>query len=321
MTRISFAQHTHLRWRSFLRSNAHCKAKSSLVCATRRQQSIAAHANHFAVLTKCSLAAVMASQPINPRTNSPYRPDHLPPPTVVPLRHCSHNKDNAPIDENDCLLSLFSPSPDSKKNKEHYILATADPQSPEKVVASTQGDMKKKKRAEMDAVDAVRKSRALRAHTRAIPGVPIVYVKRSVMVLEPMSVQSEGVRDGFEQGKFRIGLDDESSLGKRKRDGEGGGEGEPKKKKKNKVKGPNPLSVKKPKKREPGAQGKKQEQKLQKSKESEGDDAPEQKEGESSAPKPKRRRRHHSKREGGSDGDGDGGEPSNDGPADSMNVE
>ncbi|ODM15270.1 hypothetical protein SI65_09211 [Aspergillus cristatus] len=279
------------------------------------------------LLTKCSLAAVMASQPINPRTNAPYRPDHLPPPTVVPLRHCSHNEDDTPIDENDCLLSLFSPSPDSnsKKNKEHYILATADPQSPEKVVASTQGDHKKKKRAEMDAVEAVRKSRALRAQTRAIPGVPIVYVKRSVMVLEPMSVQSEGVRDGFEQGKFRVGLGEESSLGKRKRDGEGGGEGEAKKKKNKKVKGPNPLSVKKPKKREqPAAQGKKHEQKpVQKPKESEGGDAPEQKEGDSSAPKPKRRRRHHSKKEGGGDGGdgGDGAEPSNDGPADSMDVE
>lgn len=264
----------------------------------------------------------MASQPINPRTNAPYRPDHLPPPTVVPLRHCSHNEDDTPIDENDCLLSLFSPSPDSnsKKNKEHYILATADPQSPEKVVASTQGDHKKKKRAETDAVEAVRKSRALRDQTRAIPGVPIVYVKRSVMVLEPMSVQSEGVRDGFEQSKFRVGLGEEPSLGKRKRDGEGGGEGEAKKKKK-KVKGPNPLSVKKPKRREqPAAQGKKHEQKP---KESEGGDAPEQKQGDSSAPKPKRRRRHHSKKEGGGDGGdgGDGAEPSNTGPADPMDVE
>src|SRR5699024_11198772 len=92
------------------------------------------------VLTKCSLAAIMASQPINPKTNNPYRPMHLPPPTTLPLRHCSHNEDSTPIDESSCLLSLVSPNPELKRNKEHYILATADPPSPEKVAASSTGD-------------------------------------------------------------------------------------------------------------------------------------------------------------------------------------
>ncbi|KAK5678380.1 hypothetical protein LTS12_029410, partial [Elasticomyces elasticus] len=215
------------------------------------------------LLTKCSLAAIMASQPINPKTNQPYRPTHLPPPTTVPLRHCSHNADSTPIDETECLLSLFAPSSDStsKKNKEHYILATAEPPSPEKVAASVKGDHKTRRRAETEAKETVKRAKALRNHTRAIPGVPIVYVKRSVMVLEPLSTQSEGVRDGFEKGKFRAGLDD-SSLGKRKRDGADGGAAsapakdagadaeKPKKKRKDKTtKGPNPLSVRKPKKR------------------------------------------------------------------------
>lgn len=245
----------------------------------------------------------MANQPINPKTNQPYRPTHLPPPTTVPLRHCSHNADSTPIDETDCLLSLFGPSSDtaSKKNKEHYILATAEPPSPEKVAAGVKGDGKTRRRAETEAQEAVQRAKTLRNHARAIPGVPIVYVKRSVMVLEPLSTQSEDVRDGFEKGKFRAGLND-SSLGKRKRDGAeapagagtgGAGEAEKtKKKRKDKTaKGPNPLSVKKPKKREQPAPatGKKESRKETPAQ----DEGPEKKDSETSVSKPKRRRRHH----------------------------
>lgn len=288
--------------------------------------------NTYIVLTKCSLAAIMASQPINPKTNAPYRPTHLPPPTTLPLRHCSHNEDSSPIDEIECLLSLFSPSAESKKNKEHYILATADPADPEKVAAKTTGDGKAKRRAELDAEEAVRRARALRSSARDIPGVPIVYVKRSVMVLEPMSRPSEGVRDGYEQGKFRVGLDADSALGKRKRgeneNADGGAEKKDgKKKKSGKARGPNPLSMKKPKKREDqnAASEKKKPVRKDEGPKDAGNaetagDVPEAKEGDSNTPKPKRRRRHNkAKGEGGDDA---GGEPSNGAettaPTDSM---
>lgn len=188
----------------------------------------------------------MKTQPINPKTNQPYRPHHLPPPTTLPLRHCSHNEDSEPIDEIECLLSLLSPSAEAKKNKEHYILATADPL----IKKNDKNDQQRKRKRddEREEERALRRSRSLRVHARSIPGVPIIYVKRSVMVLEPMSTPSEAVRDGVEKDKFRAGLDVEPSLGKRKREGEGEGE----KKKKpgfKKAKGPNPLSVKKPKRR------------------------------------------------------------------------
>lgn len=284
--------------------------------------------NTCIVLTKCSLAAIMASQPINPKTNAPYRPTHLPPPTTLPLRHCSHNEDSTPIDEVECLLSLFSPSADSKKNKEHYILATADPADPEKVAAKTTGDNKAKRRAELDAQEAVHRARNLRSRARDIPGVPIVYVKRSVMVLEPMSRPSEGVRDGYEQGKFRVGLDADSTLGKRKRGDNADGDAEKKdskKKKSGKAKGPNPLSMKKPKKREdPNAAPKKEMRKDEGPKDAGNSEtaggAPEPKEGDSNASRPKRRRRHNrAKGEGGGDA---AGEPSNGAetaaPTDSM---
>lgn len=241
----------------------------------------------------------MKAQPINPKTNQPYRPHHLPPPTTLPLRHCSHNEDSEPIDEIECLLSLLSPSADAKKNKEHYILATADPL----IKKNDKNDQQRKRKRddEREEERALRQSRTLRVHARSIPGVPIIYVKRSVMVLEPMSTPSETVRDGVEKDKFRAGLDVEPSLGKRKREGEGEGE----KKKKpglKKAKGPNPLSVKKPKKRaaESGSgttpkKGKSQPDTGEEATQGSGTaDVPENVDGEEAGTaKTKRRRRHH----------------------------
>lgn len=233
----------------------------------------------------------MASQPINPKTQSPFRPTHLPPPTELPLRHCSHNEDSTPIDESACLLSLFSPSPDSKKNREHYILATADPPSPEKVAASAASESRKRKRElEEDAEEAMRKAKALRVAARAVPGVPVVYVKRSVMVLEPMSEPSVDVREGVERGKFRAGIEEKGGLGKRKRDNEDG-------KRKGgvkKAKGPNPLSMKKPKSRDPGTPRREKQSTITGGKEQDDDgDRPDREREAESAPKPKRKRRHN----------------------------
>lgn len=249
----------------------------------------------------------MASQPINPRTNAPYRPIHLPPPTTLPLRHCSHNEDSTPIDETSCLLSLLSPNPGSKKNKEHYVLATADPPAPEKVAAST-ADAKKRKRGVDEAEDAMRRAKALRISARAVPGVPIIYVKRSVMILEPMSTPSEDVREDVERGKFRAGLDGDTSLGKRKRsDEEGKKKGGVKK-----AKGPNPLSAKKPKKRanEGDASGPSKRENKERGviEAKEVADGPEKSQDGDAAPKPKRKRRHHkgAKRDGDDDGAGQG---------------
>ena len=106
----------------------------------------------------------------------------------------------------------------------------------------------------------------VRRWCRRVRGTPLVYVKRSVMVMEPMAEASVRVREGEERGKMKMGLRGkvrgEGALGKRKRgaeEEEGGGEGRvdrgvegkeekaPKKRRKG-PKGPNPLSVMKPKK-------------------------------------------------------------------------
>lgn len=235
----------------------------------------------------------MKAQPINPKTSQPYRPHHLPPPTTLPLRHCSHNVDSEPIEETECLLSLLSPHADAKKNKEHYILATADPL----IKKNDKNDQhrKRKRDDEREEERAIRRSRTLRAHARSIPGVPIIYVKRSVMVLEPMSTPSETVRDGVEKDKFRVGLNAGAALGKGA--SEGGGEGEKKKPGFKKVKGPNPLSIKKPKKRA----GESTTPKKAKVSADTGEDneqggtadADEGRNEETGAIKTKRRRRHH----------------------------
>ncbi|KAG5302995.1 rRNA processing protein [Histoplasma capsulatum G186AR] len=197
-------------------------------------------------ITKCSLAAVMASSSTQQQQQSKFvpntRPPQLPPPTTLPLRYCSHNEDSKTIDEVDCLLSLLSPNPELKKNKEHYILATADPEP-------TNTHTQKWKSIAATAPEPP--TNYLRKGARQIPGVPIIYVKRSVMVLEPLSNSSEGVREGVERGKLKTGIT-KTMAGKRKRDDADEGEGKDtstgtKEKKPKRAKGPNPLSVKKPK--------------------------------------------------------------------------
>lgn len=83
----------------------------------------------------------------------------------------------------------------------------------------------------------------LRQKFRQIPGVPLIYLNRSVIIMEPMSKATQTMRSDIEQSKLVRGLNDahtdEPETGPRK----------PKK-----VKGPNPLSVKK-RQREPEQDG------------------------------------------------------------------
>ncbi|KAL2218640.1 putative rRNA processing protein [Thermoascus aurantiacus ATCC 26904] len=262
------------------------------------------------MITKCSLAAIMSSQPTDSKTKNPVRPAFLPPPTTLPLRHCSHNAESTPIDEVECLLSLLCPNKETMRNKEHYILATADPPASDIGTAaldpndpstkfSSRDKDKKKKRHDRAMQEAIQRAMALRQGARAIPGVPIIYVKRSVMILEPMSAPSESVRNGVEKSKFKAGLVDvENAVAgiKRKREDEEGGE---KKKVRGlkKAKGPNPLSVKKPKKRvkeDPAMQGKKQKMERLK-REREAAEANKNSNEGGEAPAPKKRKRRHKK--------------------------
>lgn len=247
----------------------------------------------------------MAAQPINPRTNNPFRPYHLPAPTVLPLRHCSHNDSDTPIDEVECLLSLLCPNTETMRNKEHYTLATAEPVALSHDELDSP-DAKKRKRAQSAMEERTQKASALRSGARAVPGVPIIYVKRSVMVLEPLSVSSDRVRMGVEKSKFKSGveaaLDVVSGL-KRKREDEDDDDDEQQSVSKNrglkKAKAPNPLSMKKPKSR--GKQRPEDQGERRKSKSKQNEDAGNADTADGDAvfsAKQKRKRRHKSAKNG-----------------------
>lgn len=201
-------------------------------------------------ITKCTLASILQTTDLH--TNK--RPDFLPPPTEVPLRHCSHaeleGKEEEVLPEDECLLDLLSggvTGNQQPKNKEHFVLATADPLP---VKETKKGQFGKTRHIAYPPTGD-----GIRAHTREIPGVPIIYVKRSVMILEELSGASLGVRRREEKDKFKDGLiGTESRKRKRdeeederhnddKKDGEEADAAAPKKKKTKKVRGPNPLSV------------------------------------------------------------------------------
>ena len=148
-------------------------------------------------------------------------------------RRCNHHVLDEPLSTLECFNSVIDPKK-SGTNKNRYVVASQD--------------------------EDVRK------FCRGIKGVPLVFVKRSVMVMEPMAVGSVNAREGVEREKFRSGLKTRGTalVGKRKRDEDIGNataaewqgaeqvtendERAGKKKKVKGPKGPNPLSVKKPKK-------------------------------------------------------------------------
>lgn len=153
-------------------------------------------------------------------------------------RRCNHHTLEKPLVTLECLASVIDPK-QSSTNKNRYVIASQDEE--------------------------------VRKYCRGVKGVPLVYVKRSVMVMEPMAESSVNVKEGINRGKFRMGLRGQADENKRKRktdadpnhgDGdvaeksgtpgdEDGEVGRPIKKKRIRgPKGPNPLSVKKPRKRE-----------------------------------------------------------------------
>ncbi|KAH0528068.1 hypothetical protein TsFJ059_002977 [Trichoderma semiorbis] len=156
-------------------------------------------------------------------------------------RRCGHhpNEYPKPLETMECMRSVVDPK-STGENKHRYVVAS-------------------------QSVD-------VRRMLRGIRGVPLIYIKRSVMILEPMADQSVQIREREEKRKFRAEL--KNTLGKRKREEKeerNGGEGEgdddgsesddddvkrestsEKKRKKNRgPKGVNPLAMKKKKPQQP----------------------------------------------------------------------
>lgn len=150
-------------------------------------------------------------------------------------RRCGHHELEEPLSALECIESVVDPK-GSGTNRHRYVVASNELE--------------------------------VRQAMREIAGVPLIYMNRSVMILEPIAGKTEEVREREEKGKIRAGLkarrgadpNGPSAGEKRKREddvesvdasaqGEDAAALQPKKKKKAKgPKGPNPLSVKKAKK-------------------------------------------------------------------------
>jgi len=128
---------------------------------------------------------------------------------------------------------------------------------------------------------------------RGVLGVPLVYISRSVMIMEPMAGKTVENREREERGKFRDGLKRGSGALKRKReDGEELGEGLKKKKVVKGPKGPNPLAVMKSKKKGEGEGVSSGLSKESKKDEAGGDSILTEAEGAEASAKRKRKRKH-----------------------------
>ncbi|KAK7932089.1 rRNA-processing UTP23 [Apiospora marii] len=132
-------------------------------------------------------------------------------------RRCGHTPEThpEPLPELECLSSCIDPK-GSGKNAFHYCLGTNDINT--------------------------------RSYFRGVQGVPLLYISRSVLILEPMAPGSVAQRSRDERAKLRAEI--LRPGGKRKRDEDDEDESQRVGGKLvKKAKGPNPLSVKKPKKK------------------------------------------------------------------------
>lgn len=183
----------------------------------------------FTVITQCEIRKLYAQ---NKEPGVDAAIDYA---KTLERRRCGHHPDEypEPLSTMECMRSVIDPKT-SGQNKHRYVVAS--------------------------------QSQEVRRMLRGIRGVPLIYIKRSVMILEPMADESVQVRAREERSKFRAEL--KSNLGKRQREGEdaadkgtsatekdatNGDEAAKKKKKRRRgpgAKGPNPLSVKKKKKSE-----------------------------------------------------------------------
>ncbi|KAL1870520.1 hypothetical protein VTK73DRAFT_2628 [Phialemonium thermophilum] len=113
--------------------------------------------------------------------------------TVCERRRCGHHPDQypEPLSTLDCLTSIVDPSGNGT-NKHRYCVASQDLE--------------------------------VRRRMRRVRGVPLIYVSRSVMIMEPLSSVTAEMREREEASKFRDGLI--RTRGKRKRGVDDDGERE-----------------------------------------------------------------------------------------------
>ncbi|KAL1604034.1 hypothetical protein SLS60_005626 [Paraconiothyrium brasiliense] len=232
------------------------------------------------MITQCCMRALYNSENKNDKLIS-WSKENL------ERRRCGHHELDEPLSALDCISSVIDPK-GNNTNKHRLCVASQD--------------------------------RKVRSHLRTIPGVPLIYLERSVMIMEPMNTASEEQRDREEKSKFRQGLKGQRNPAqppKRKREDEEGAdddnvedqvteEARPQKKKKRKgPKEPNPLSMKKAKKDTPASATKPKSTESKQPRPTAGSDDAPAADGEGAGPR-KRRRKHKPKGEGDSAANVDG---------------
>lgn len=221
-------------------------------------------AHKSAVITQCEIRKLYEKK------NEPGIHDAIELAKNYERRRCGHHPDEypKPLSTLECLSSVVDPK-QTGQNKHRYVVAS--------------------------------QSQEVRRALRGVRAVPLIYIKRSVMILEPMADDSAEVRLREEKAKFRAELKKRTPSTKRKREEdsdeeEGGAKlesaADKKKKKYGGAKEPNPLSMKKAKKHPQQIE----DEKRRKQKE----------EAKAAAEKPKKKRRRRAK--GNGEGDGAAGE-------------
>lgn len=214
------------------------------------------HGKAVPYITQCTLAAVMEGYSGRGRDG---RPVYLPPPTLAPLRYCKHKNEDGEevgaIPETECLYDLISGQAkgnEVRKNKNHYIIGAADWDEGVKDDDERRRleDKRRKRRKAGENIDV-----DIRDFARTIPGVPIVYVKRSVMILEEPSTATDRAIRSDEKEKFKDGIGGATRGTKRGRTEPGDDDSDDddnvaaqtKLRRTGRAKAPNPLSMRKKK--------------------------------------------------------------------------
>ena len=177
------------------------------------------------MISQCCIRHLYDIEPTTPAEQA-EKDDWIAAAKAAERRRCGHHELEKPLSALECLESVVDPK-GSGTNKHRYVVASQDPE--------------------------------VRKRMRRIAGVPLVYINRSVMILEPMAMATEELRNKEERVKLRSGLKSRRESARVKRKREGDDEADPARNedvqaerelKKRKVRGPkgaNPLSVRKPK--------------------------------------------------------------------------
>ncbi|EGZ77738.1 hypothetical protein NEUTE2DRAFT_100947 [Neurospora tetrasperma FGSC 2509] len=137
------------------------------------------------MITQCCIRALYAKNKPGP-DRDPNVPAAIERAKTFERRRCGHLMDQDPLTERECMLSVVDPK-GKGQNKFRYVVATND--------------------------------EWLRHRLRSVVPTPLMYCRRSVMILEPMSEASQQIRDREERQKFKDGII-RRSLKRKREDGD-----------------------------------------------------------------------------------------------------